>query len=63
MSKWVLVWIATISNSGYVREQHYPMPDEETCLRAVESAQIEVPEGGDAETTVSLFCAPEQHND
>lgn len=54
--KVVLIWLATLSTSGGYIEREYRMPNMETCLAAVQKAQIKIPTGGDAETTVSLFC-------
>lgn len=53
----ILVWIITLSTSGGVTQREFPMPNMETCLEAVKAAQIHVATGGDAESTVSLFCA------
>lgn len=52
-----LIWLATLGNGARLEEKAYPMADMEACLKAVEKAQVKVPSGGDAETTVSLFCA------
>ena len=52
-----LIWIVTLSTSGGINEKRYEMPSMETCIAAVKAAQIKVPNGGDAESTVSLFCA------
>ncbi len=57
-----LIWIATLSTSGGWIEKKYVMPNMETCLKATQAAQIKVPSGGDAETTVSLFCATKIYN-
>jgi len=56
MMKVFLIWIATLSTGGGLVEKYYIMPDMDTCLKAVSAAQVKIPNGGDAETTVSLFC-------
>lgn len=52
-----LIYIATLSTSGGHVFKSYPMENMEACLKAVQVAQVKVPTGGDAESTVSLFCA------
>ncbi len=56
MIKVFLVYIATLSTGGGHERHYYEMPDLKTCFEAVSNAQIKIPAGGDAETTVALFC-------
>lgn len=60
MSTTVAVWliyIATLSTSGGMVKYRFPMKDMDTCLAAVKAAQVRTPNGGDAESTVAIFCA------
>jgi hypothetical protein len=41
---------------GYFDTHYYPMSDMETCLEAVDKAKVEVPSGGDAESSIAMFC-------
>ena len=52
-----LIYIATLSTSGGVIERHTAMVTMSRCLEAVKAAQVHVPSGGDAETTVTLYCS------
>lgn len=52
----LLIYIATLSTGGGQIEREFRMKDMETCATAVSNAQIKVPTGGDAESTVSIFC-------
>jgi len=51
-----LIWLTTLGNGNRVEERAYPMIDMDACVKAVQSAQVKVPSGGDAETTISVFC-------
>ena len=44
------------ATGGYFDTHYYPMPDMATCLEAVDKAKVEVPSGGDAESSIALFC-------
>ncbi len=58
-----LIWLVTNStSSSIVTEKRYVMPNMEVCIKAVEAAQVKIPTGGDAESTVSLFCAAKAYN-
>lgn len=52
-----MIWILTYATSGGMDEKRYIMPNMEVCNQAVKSAQIKIPQGGDAESTISIFCA------
>ena len=56
MNNWYLVYLLSVSTGGGLVEYIYPMPSQEACLASVKEAQIEVPGGGDAESTVTIFC-------
>lgn len=56
-----LIYIATYSSAGGISTYRFPMPDMPTCLAAVRAAQVKVPNGGDSESTVALFCAAKIH--
>lgn len=58
----LLIYMATISTGGGVIEKEFKMKDMETCIAAVSNAQIKVPAGGDAESTVSIFCVNSENN-
>lgn len=60
MSAWYLVYLLSYSTSGGFKEVRYVMPSHEACLKSVEAAQVHVPQGGDAESTVTIFCAQEK---
>lgn len=49
--------IITMSTGGGPLVTKYEMPNMDTCLAAVSHAQVGVPSGGDAETSVTMFCA------
>ncbi|UOF79394.1 hypothetical protein [Caudoviricetes sp.] len=55
----ILVYIFTTSG-GVVTEKKYEVDNMETCLAIVHKSRILIPRGGDAESTVSLFCATEK---
>ena len=55
-----LIWIATLSTSGGQYKDYYPVTDLKTCLEIVSKAQVKVPNGGDAESTVTIFCATQK---
>jgi len=57
MNTWFLVYIATLSTGGGMYQYEYKMPSIETCLETVKAAKVEIPSGGDAESTVAIFCA------
>lgn len=50
-----LVYISILS-SGVTVERYSTMPDMDSCLKSVANARVEVPNGGDSETTVTLYC-------
>lgn len=52
-----LIFIISLSNTGSVQEKRYVMPNMETCLKSVQAAQLKIAGGGEAEGTLSLFCA------
>jgi hypothetical protein len=52
-----LIYMATLSTSGGKVVSLHQMPSMDVCLKAVAGAQVKVPNGGDAETTVTLYCA------
>jgi len=52
-----LVYIATLSTSGGTVERYHTMPNMDVCQKAVAAAQVKIPNSGDAETTVALFCS------
>lgn len=53
--KWFLVYIVSQS-SGALTQYIYPMASQEACFQSVKEARVEVPSGGDAESTVTVFC-------
>lgn len=56
MNTWFLVYVLSFSTSGGLRQFVYPMASQEACLASVKEARVEVPNGGDAESTVTVFC-------
>lgn len=62
MGTWYLVYLLSYSTSGGLTEYRYVQPSHEACLKSVETAQINAPHGGDAESTVTIFCAQEKQS-
>ncbi len=56
MNTWFLVYLLSYSTSGGLQQYLYPMKSQEACLASVKEARVEVPNGGDAESTVTVFC-------
>ena len=56
MNNWFLVYLLSYSTSGGLQQYLYPMESLESCLASVKEARVEVPNGGDAESTVTVFC-------
>jgi hypothetical protein len=57
MMKILLYVIITMSTGGTPQVTTYEMTNLDVCLAAVSTAQVGVPSGGDAETSVTMFCA------
>ena len=55
--KILLYVIITMSTGGQPLVTTYEMENLDVCLAAVSTAKLGVPNGGDAETSVTLFCA------
>ena len=56
MNNWFLVYLLSYSTSGGLQPYLYPIESQEACLTPVKEARVEVPNGGDAESTVTVFC-------
>lgn len=56
MNNWFLVYLLSYSTSGGLTQYIYPMESQEACRASVKEARVEVPNGGDAESTVTVFC-------
>lgn len=56
MNTWFLIYLLSYSTSGGLTQYIYPMESQEACLASVKEARVEVPNGGDAESTVTVFC-------
>lgn len=60
MNNWFLVYLLSYSTGGGLTQYIYPMESLESCLASVKEARVEVPNGGDAESTVTVFCVSGQ---
>lgn len=60
MKTWYLIYLLSTSTSGGHIQYVYPMESQEACIESVKTARVEVPNGGDAESTVTVFCASDK---
>lgn len=52
-----LVYAVTMTTSGSPSFMYFPQPSMDACIQVAAAAKVAVPMGGDAETTVSIFCS------
>jgi hypothetical protein len=57
MAEVFLIWVVTLSTSGGIIQRGFPQATWAECIEAVREAKVSIPTSGDAESTISVFCA------
>jgi len=58
----VYLVVATLANTGVssFTFDYHEVEDMDQCLRIVDRAKISVAQGGDAEASIAIYCAPDK---
>lgn len=55
-----LIVLTLASTSGSWTARYHEMPSMEICQECVRNAQVHIPNGGDAEAAIAMYCAKDK---